>query len=87
MTAILAILGALAPFLPIALQIAGWAIQFFGASSANLKAYQDMLEKNKDAGNITVETYSKLSDWHKDMKEKADAAAAQKNAGGVVPKS
>lgn len=76
MTAFLAIIGGLVPYIPILLDIAGWAIKLFGASDANLQAYQDMIQKNKDAGLITVETYQKLSGWHQDMINAANAKAA-----------
>lgn len=75
MTAILAFLGVLTPYIPILLDVAGWAIKFFGASQANLQAYQDMIQKNKDAGLVTVETYQKLSDWHQQMIDAANAKA------------
>lgn len=82
MTLILGFLGALAPFLPILIEVAGFLIKMFGASADNLKQYQDMIQKNKDAGLVTVETYQKLSDWHKEMLDAANAkaAAAQKVA-------
>lgn len=67
MTAFLAIIGALVPYIPILLDLAAWGIKTFGASKANLQQYQDMIQKNKDSGLITVETYQKLSDWHQQM--------------------
>ena len=75
MALFLSICAALVPYIPILLQVAGWAINFFGASQANLQAYQDMIEKNKDSGLITVETYKKLSDWHQQMADAAQAKA------------
>ncbi len=54
----------LAPYLPVFLQIAGYLISLFGTSKANLQAYQDMIQKNKDSGLITVETAQKLQDFH-----------------------
>lgn len=68
---------ALAPFIPAMLSIAGFFIKMFGTSEANLKAYQEMVQKNKDAGLISVETYNKLNDFHalmlKKMEEKEKA--------------
>lgn len=72
----IAFLIGLAPYIPIMLQIAGFFIQMFGTSKENLAAYQDMIQKNKDAGLITVETAQKLSDFHAQMK--ADYEAKQK---------
>lgn len=60
----IAFLISLAPFLPAILQIAGMLIQMFGTSKENLQKYQDMIQKNKDAGLITVETAQKLQDFH-----------------------
>lgn len=77
MTILLTVLGAIVPYLPILLNLAGFAIKYFGASDANLKQYQDMIEKNKDAGNISVENYQKLSDWHQQMIDAANAKADQ----------
>lgn len=76
MTMILTFLGVLVPYIPIVLDLAGFLIKMFGSSDANLKQYQDMIQKNKDAGNISVENYQRLSDWHKQM---LDAAAAKQD--------
>ncbi len=77
----IAFLITLAPFLPVVLQIAGILINMFGTSKENIQAFQDMIQKNKDAGLITVDTEQKLSDYHAQMKadyEKKQAAAAKK---------
>ncbi len=63
----IAFLISLAPFIPVMLQLAGYLMNFFGASKENLAAYQDMIQKNKDSGLITVETARKLSDYHSQM--------------------
>ncbi len=63
----IAFLIALAPFIPAMLSIAGFFIKMFGTSEANLKAYQDMIQKNHDSGQITTETYEKLTDFHQQM--------------------
>ncbi len=81
----IAVLISLAPFLPVFLEIAGFLIQMFGTSKANLEAYNAMIQKNKDSGLITVDTAQKLSDFHAQMiadleaKEKAQAEK-EKNA-------
>ncbi len=76
----------LAPFIPAMLEIAGFFINMFGTSKANLQAYADMIQKNKDSGLITVETYQKLVDFHKQMMDEyaADEVAKQTKD---VPKS
>lgn len=63
----IAFLISVAPFIPAALSIAGLLIKWFGTSEANLKAYQEMIENNKDSGLISAETYKKLSDFHQQM--------------------
>ncbi len=80
---IISILLAIVPFIPVFLQIAGFFIGRFGASEENLKAYQDMVEKNKDSGHTSVETYEKLDQYDKEM----DEDLAKKNAAppGSVP--
>lgn len=60
----IAFLISLAPFIPVILQLVGLLIQWFGTSKENLAAYQAMIEKNKDAGKITVETAQALQDLH-----------------------
>jgi hypothetical protein len=67
MSAIIAFLISLAPFIPVMLQLAGMLISWFGASAANLAAYQAMIQQNKDAGLITVETAQRLADYHQQM--------------------
>lgn len=67
MSAFISLLISLAPFIPAMISIAGFLIDMFGASKQNLIDYQDMIQKNKDAGLITVDTYQKLSDFHKQM--------------------
>jgi predicted MPP superfamily phosphohydrolase len=66
----IAFLISLAPFIPIILQIAGILIKWFGTSEENLKAYADMVQKNKDAGLITVDTARKLQGYHDEMRNK-----------------
>ncbi len=63
----IALLISLAPFLPVLLNIAGILINMFGTSKANLQAYADMIQKNKDSGLISVETAQKLSGYHEQM--------------------
>lgn len=75
MTIVLGLLAALAPFIPIVMEIAGFLIKMFGASKENLQQYQDMIQKNKDAGLVTVENYQRLSDWHQQMIDAANAKA------------
>lgn len=77
MTVVLAFLGALAPFLPVVIQIAGLLIQWFGASEKNLQQYQDMIQRYKDAGLKTVETAQKLQDFHAQMKADYDKTASK----------
>ncbi len=81
----IAFLISLAPFIPMILSLVNFLIKMFGASAADMKAYADMVEKNKDSGLTAVETYKKLSGYHQEMlaeyaadeKAKADAAAAK----------
>lgn len=63
------VVAILLALIPVVLQIAGFAIQWFGASKADLDAYQKMIEANKDAGLITVDTYTKLTDFHQQMRD------------------
>lgn len=65
----IAFLIALAPFIPAVLSIAGFIIKIFGTSEANMKAFQEMVQKNKDTGLITVDTAEKLEQFHKEMME------------------
>ncbi len=60
----IAFLITLAPYLPVVLQIVGYLISMFGTSKENLAAFQDMIQKNKDSGLITVETARRLQDFH-----------------------
>lgn len=78
MTTVLAILAAFVPYLPVLLQLAGWLISWFGASKENLQQYQDMIEKNKDSGLITVDTYQKLSDFHAQLSAEYEAKSGGK---------
>lgn len=66
----IAFLISLAPFLPIILQVVGIIIKWFGTSEENLKAYADMVQKNKDAGLITVDAARKLQRYHDEMRSK-----------------
>lgn len=75
----IAFLIALAPLIPVMLSIAGFFIQMFGTSKANLDAYQAMIQQNKDAGLITVDTYTKLNDFHKQMREEYERKQAEKS--------
>lgn len=83
----IAFLISLAPFIPVMLQIAGFFIEMFGTSKANLEAYQSMIQKNKDSGLITVETAEKLSDWHKQMMAYHDRREAAKKAAEQLKQS
>lgn len=65
----IAFLISLAPFIPIILQVVGIIIKWFGTSEENLKAYADMVQKNKDAGLITVDAARKLQGYHDEMKK------------------
>lgn len=65
----IAFLISLAPFIPIILQVVGILIKWFGTSEENLKAYADMVQKNKDAGLITVDAARKLQSYHDEMKK------------------
>ncbi len=76
----LAVLLAVAPYIPAVLEFAGIFIKMFGASAANLQAYADMIEKNKDSGLITVETYERLSAYHKQILE-----GYEREAKGTTP--
>jgi hypothetical protein len=68
----IAFLISMAPFLPVILQIVGFLINMFGTSKENLAAYQKMIEANKDAGLITVDTYKKLVEFHQQLKDDYD---------------
>jgi len=65
----LAFIIGLAPYIPVMLQVAGFFIQWFGASKENIAAYGAMIEKNKDSGLISVETYKTLADFHKQLSD------------------
>ena len=69
----IAFLLALAPFIPSILSLAGFAIKLFGASEKDLQAYADMVQKNKDSGLITVETYERLKGYREELKREANA--------------
>ena len=71
----IAFLISLAPFLPVILQVVGWLISLFGTSKANLEAYQAMIQKNKDAGLISVETAERLAAFHAQLLADAEARA------------
>ncbi len=77
MAAILSFLAILTPYLPVMLEIAGWMLQTFGASKANLEQYQSMIQANKDAGLITVETANRLADFHSQLKAGYDKTASK----------
>lgn len=82
---ILAFLGALVPYVPALISIAGFLLNLFGQSKANLDAYQAFLQANKDAGLITVENMTKLSNWHTEMaKDYADKQAAHQQIAAVL---
>jgi uncharacterized membrane protein len=59
---------ALAPFIPIVLQIAGIMIKWFGASEKNLKLYEELIKNAKDAGQISVENATKLQSYREQMR-------------------
>jgi hypothetical protein len=73
----IAFLIALAPFIPALLSVAGFLIKMFGTSEANLKAFEAMVQKNKDAGLITVETYQRFQDFHQQMLQEYEAKQKQ----------
>ncbi len=76
----IAFLIAAAPFIPGILSVVTFLIKMFGTSEANLRAYAEMIQKNKDSGLITVETYERLSDFHKQMLAEYDAEDKAKAA-------
>ncbi len=88
----IAFLISLAPFIPTILQLVAWIFSWAGASKENLQAYQDMIQKNKDSGKITVETAQKLADYHQQMaddyakKQATHAQLAQAIKPAVIPK-
>jgi 16S rRNA G527 N7-methylase RsmG len=63
----IAFLISLAPFIPLILDVVAFLIKQFGTSKENLKAYEDMVQKNKDSGLISVETANRLTDYHAQM--------------------
>lgn len=63
----IAFLIGLAPFIPIILDVVAFLIKMFGTSKENLKAYEDMVQKNKDSGLISAETARRLSGFHAEM--------------------
>ncbi len=78
----IAFLISLAPYIPVMLEVAGFFISMYGTSAANLELYAEMIQKNKDAGLITVETAQKLSDFHAQMKADYDKKQGVKNGNG-----
>ncbi len=71
MALFLSIIASMVPYLPVLLSVAGWMLSFFGASKENLAKYQEMIQKNKDSGLISVDTYTKLSNFHSQMETEA----------------
>jgi hypothetical protein len=64
---IVSILLAIAPFIPIALNIAGFFIKMYGTSEENLKIFKKLVENGKDTGKMSVDTHIKLSAMHAGM--------------------
>jgi hypothetical protein len=53
-------LAMLTPYLPVLLQIIGWALKTFGASEANLKKYEQMIDDANKAGDLSVQSHDRL---------------------------
>lgn len=75
----IAFLLALAPLIPGILSIVGVLIKWFGTSEANLKAYNEMVQKNKDSGLTTVDTYEKIDGFHKELSDNPPTNQGDKN--------
>lgn len=74
----IAFLIALAPFIPAMLSIAGFFINMFGTSKANLDAYEKMVQQNKDSGLISVDTAEELFAFHQKMLTKYESKTVDK---------
>lgn len=92
MAAIISFLIAMAPFIPALLSVAAFFLKMFGSSEKTLQEYQDMIQRLKDDGRISIETHDAhlknkqdiLTQIEKDKAAKAAAAAETKNAGGAI---
>ena len=75
------ILLAIAPFIPIVLNIAGFFIKMYGTSEENLKIFKKLVENGKDTGKISVDSHIRLSAMHAgmeaEMEEKRKLQAAR----------
>ena len=60
-------------WIPIILQVMGWALKFFGASEKSLKKYQEMVERANKEGKLSVESYDSLKKHEEIIKQQVEA--------------
>lgn len=73
----IAFLLTLTPYIPIILNLVGWIIKMFGTSEENLRLYGEMVQKNKDAGRVSVETARKHDEFYQEMLKEYEAKKGQ----------
>jgi hypothetical protein len=69
---------ALAPFIPVVLNVIGWLIKMFGTSEENLKLYGEMIQKNKDLGRVSVETARRHDEFYQQLLDEHEAKKKEK---------
>jgi flagellar motor component MotA len=67
---ILGILAALVPYIPVVLQIVGWAFKTFGASEEQLKQYQEMIDRANKEGLLSVDSHDRLLKHKAEIEER-----------------
>lgn len=80
----MSILLGLAPFMPILLDFIGWIASAFGISQQNYQIYQDMIQKQNNAGLLSLTSHDRLLGHQAaiEARIKAKAALATKPTAG-----
>lgn len=76
-SAILGILTALAPFIPMILQVGLILLRVFGASKEQLEEFQKLVEAESNSGRLSVETRDKLLSQKNAIQARIEAKKAK----------
>lgn len=68
----MAFLAMLVPYIPVLLSIVSFVMKLFGASDKKIKEFEEMVQKNKDAGNVVVTNYETLNQFDQEMEKEAN---------------
>ncbi len=74
----IALILTLAQLLPSLLGIAGSIMNLFGATEAQIQTFQDMVTKQNELGNLSVEDHDALQGHIQAIQQRLNAKAAKK---------